>query len=65
RVSGSPSLTRVAFTLAGRAVGADTKAPWRVVVARSRLPHGTTRLRALISATGDRLLTLDRVARLC
>jgi N-acetylglucosamine-6-sulfatase len=65
RVSGAASLTRVAFTIGGRAVGSDGRFPWRLVVSRSRLPHGSVRLRARITATGDRLLTLDRTARLC
>ncbi len=65
RVSGASSLTRVAFTLGGRGVGSDARPPWRVVVSRSRLPHGSVRLRARITAIGDRLVTLDRVARLC
>lgn len=65
RVAGGSSLTRVAFTLAGRSVGADARAPFRVVVPRSRLPHGSVLLRARIVAAGDRLVTLDRRARLC
>lgn len=65
RVRGARSLTQVTFTIGGHAVGVDGRPPFRAVVRRIALAHGAIRLRARVSATGDRLVTLDRTARLC
>jgi len=65
RVKGARSVTAVAFTIGGHAVGTHSRAPFRVVVPRVRLPHGTIRLRARVSTGGDQVVTLDRIATLC
>ena len=65
RVRGARSLTQVTFTIGGHPVGVDGTSPFRAVVRRIALPHGLIHLKARVSATGDRLVTLDRTARLC
>jgi N-acetylglucosamine-6-sulfatase len=64
RVTGS-RLTGVSFTLRGRTAGADSRAPFRVVVPKARVPRGRSLARARVSAFGDRLVTLDRAIRVC
>ncbi|MDX6492155.1 MAG: N-acetylglucosamine-6-sulfatase [Gaiellaceae bacterium] len=65
RVRGARSLSAVTFTIGGRPVGTEARAPFRLVVPRLRLPHGAIRLRARVSTGGDQLVTLDRTARFC
>jgi arylsulfatase A-like enzyme len=65
RVLGTRSVSSVAFAVGGRLAGTDRRAPFRLVVPRKNLPHGKILLRARLTATGDRLLTLDRTATLC
>ncbi|MDX6509565.1 MAG: N-acetylglucosamine-6-sulfatase, partial [Gaiellaceae bacterium] len=65
RVRGARSLSAVTFTIGGRPVGTEARAPFRLVVPRLRLPHGVIRLRARVSTGADQLVTLDRTARFC
>ena len=65
RVRAERSVTQATFTIGGKAVGTDSRTPFRAVIPRNRLTSGTIRLRARISAIGDRLVTRDLMARIC
>jgi N-acetylglucosamine-6-sulfatase len=58
RVFGAPAVRSVVFTLNGRRVASDSRRPFRV-------RPGRVLARARVTATGDRLFTLDAPFRSC